>query len=248
VREGATPSALRSRLPPSQRNTTLSCRPFARTVRDRRLRGRVEDARGYRRLSERDPHRTRSHARVRLPLVVTRARFAKERARAMEERGAPSLSVCVVCFTTTTGWRARTGGNLRARRVSRSGARSKRPRSAVVYTVALKGRERLSRPMVFQRLPPRLSFARTRVCALRGARASLEPRDASPAHTHPDSAGISLCRSPRKRGGGPRVLGRAARLIEGPHIPTTAARNRGGRSGRDAEGRERERKLPALAG
>jgi len=28
---------------------------------------------------------------------------------------------------------------------------------------------------------------------------------------------ISLCRSPRERGGGPRVLGRAARLIEGPY-------------------------------
>lgn len=47
-----------------------------------------------------------------------------------------------------------------------------------------------------------------------------------------------LCRSPRKRGGGPRVLGRAARLTEGPlktrsrdpPLSRSLARARGGRS------------------
>lgn len=69
-----------------------------------------------------------------------------------------------------------------------------------------------------------------------------------------------LCRSPRKRGGGPRVLGRAARLTEGPLKPRSrdllslSPRERGGpRRARDtygnvsrafAERTRREKRLP----
>lgn len=58
-------------------------------------------------------------------------------------------------------------------------------------------------PTVFQRLPPRLSPQRRETLRARPRRDDLR----------------FLCRSPRKRGGGPRVLGRAARLTEGPLKP-----------------------------
>lgn len=61
--------------------------------------------------------------------------------------------------------------------------------------------------MVFQRLPPRLSPQRRETLRARPRRDDI----------------FFLCRSPRKRGGGPRVLGRAARLTEGPLKPRSGS-------------------------
>lgn len=53
-----------------------------------------------------------------------------------------------------------------------------------------------------------------------GSRPSGERRSARPPTRRPPLLSFFLlCRSPRKRGGGPRVLGRAARLTEGPLKP-----------------------------
>lgn len=120
--------------------------------------------------------------------------------------------------------RAPTGGNLRARR-RRARRRARYARRAVCRFGALEGRARRAparwffkdfRPGSRRRLTlPRLSEESSRVrelgredaredapFALDGKFVACNPRP--------------LCRSPRKRGGGPRVLGRAARLIEGP--------------------------------
>lgn len=62
---------------------------------------------------------------------------------------------------------------------------------------------------------------------------------------------LTLCRSPRNRGGGPRVLGRAARLIEGPPIaPRFAPLATLGRTGaeRARRGRVRERRRSITIG
>lgn len=140
-------------------------------------------------------------------------------------------------WSTRSGLRppARTGGNLCR---------------AELFTCALKGARRdtrtrlFSRPMVSSKtLPPRLSLCRE----------TLRSPDMFGGARSVEISRHTMCRSPRKRGGGPRVLGRAARLIEGPKphraclpsvslslsiVPSRTMSSRGRESGETATGRD----------
>lgn len=72
-----------------------------------------------------------------------------------------------------------------------------------------------SSPSSSRRPPSPDGFSKTSAPAL--APAGRETLRARPRRD--DLRNLFLCRSPRKRGGGPRVLGRAARLTEGPLKP-----------------------------
>lgn len=167
------------------------------------------------------------------PATLTRVRavervVAAERARALERSGAKrssrarrrhfcrrrdSLHFCrpvvrVLLVACETGGEATARADERERVVPRTlrAVMVRRLSMSVGQPNAYRGnlwRGRgiyLRRPMVFQRLPPRLSRSERR--------SPFFARRGRP----------SLCRSiPFKRGGdGPHVLGRAARLIEGP--------------------------------
>lgn len=126
------------------------------------------------------------------------SRASARRARAREPvvtYRARDRSHTLRAFARSGPWAGeRAGGPTRGSRRERTDTPDRRRR---------RRRRRPRRPTVFQRLPPRLSPQRRETLRARPRRDDI----------------IFLCRSPRKRGGGPRVLGRAARLTEGPLKP-----------------------------
>lgn len=163
---------------------------------------------------------------VRLPLVARRRvprvrcrRAPRVGSRAMEERGAAPRA-CLARWDK----RALTGGNLRAAfshacRVRYARCRGESSRTSR-RSLAPDGFSKTSAPALA--LVPRARVLSARRAMSRETLRSLDqvappPRTAQSVRARCGATGVPLCRSPRKRGGGPRVLGRAARLIEGPH-------------------------------